>query len=147
MRRSFVSLFSLVLLAGLHAQAEKQELISLKCQGANGLLLSVKSNSNTVSTELGLFEQKFETNKEVTIYRKDKAAITRLAIGLEKDAKSLVYDIYLASVPQKGKTEKLLGVIGNAIHKVVIFPTYLTPVPVPVGFWPITTLSCSILTK
>lgn len=147
MIRFFTVLTSSVLLLGSTAFAEKQDLVSLKCLGANGLLLSVKGNSNTVTTELGLFEQKFETNKEVTIHRKDKAAITRLTIGLEKEADSLVYDIYLASVPKKGKTEKLLGVIGNTVHKVVIFPTYLTPVPVPVGFWPITTLSCTVLTK
>lgn len=145
--KTSLALIASILLSGFAAHAEKQELVSLKCLGANGLQLSVRSNSKVVKTELGIFEQDFETTKEISVYRKDKLAITRLAIGLKDDSKSYVYDIYLAEVPTKGKTQKLLGVIGSSVHSLIVFPALAAPVTVPVGFWPTTTLSCNILTK
>lgn len=146
MIRSLMFISSLTLFAGA-AHAEKQELVSLKCFGANGLILDLKKNAEIVKTKLGLFEQDFSTSREVSILRKGKQAITRITLSDEKDVKNLIYDIYLGNVPKKGKTEKILGLVGNSVLNVLVFPSYPAPINTPVGFLPVTTLSCEVLTK
>lgn len=125
---------------------EQQELVQLSCTGANGLTLDLTSESNQVFTELRGFKKTYQSDRVVRIHNFTGQDVARIILSRLNAPNVFEYDIYLERKPTKGEFETLKGVIGHSVYTVV-FPPFLAPVPMPVGFVPSTAVSCFILTK
>lgn len=136
----------LLLTLSTKAFALQHQLVALTCTGANGLQLSVRSDSNNVRTEWGTLVKDFETNRVVSIYNQKDFSLTRVVLGLKGKPNVYAYDIYLSKTPVRGQKTTLKGVIGKTVNTIV-FPKLGSAVPVPVGFVTSTSLNCVILTK
>ncbi|MEN0059282.1 MAG: hypothetical protein AAGB31_10655 [Bdellovibrio sp.] len=133
-------LFSLV--AG--AQSAQSSLRSLSCVGKNGAVVELLKDSSIVRIKLDDYERDFETTRQILIYQNGDKALIRLPLGLVGAPQTYNRDIYLESLPGKGQEQKVMALIGGAVHGTVAFPSAPSPVLAPVGFKPITLLECKI---
>ena len=128
-------------------KAERYELESMNCKGQNSVELMLLEDSNTIQSKLGFFTKSFGTTKELNTYITPFGkTVSRLILSKEGQSNQFLYDIYLYGELKEDVTQKLNGLIGKTVHT-VIWPTFLSPVPVPIGFIPTTTLDCEIQVK
>jgi hypothetical protein len=126
----------------LVARAERYKLQSMTCRGNNSVILELDPENNTVVSKLGFFTKTFGTTKDInTFITPFGRTVSRLILSKEGQSNVFLYDIYLYGELKLDETQTLKGVIGKTVHT-VIWPTFMAPVPVPVGFVPTTGLTC-----
>ena len=137
------SMFVSVVSFGQAAQADTVKISKLSCVGLNGVKIKSRRDSALIDTQYGWFKQTFETNGQATVDENNKTI--KISLGYKGRPDLVAYDIYLAGVPALDEATTVEGVVGTTQYAPVVPLPIVAPVPVPVNFFPVTTLTCKVL--